>query len=108
MRIVQQVSTSRTCEHCNGAGKCLCKACSESRPVAEERYGITLASNACAFCLGRRFQQREEVVLAPPGGTVKTHQPGDRPKRPRLKKPIRKPPEGGHVVTRRDWKNRGK
>ncbi len=108
MRIIQPVSTSRPCGHCDGAGKCLCKACSASRPVAEKKYGIALKLNDCAFCLGRRFQQQEITALAPPGSVVNTHQRGDRPKRPRLKKPIRKPPEGGHVVTRRDWKNRGK
>ncbi len=106
MRVQQLVNSARTCTHCNGSGKCFCETCGETREERAAQAGLEVAANACARCYGRGKEQEMAWVLAPPSGTVKTHQKGERSKRPPPKKPIRAPSET-RVITRSDWKKRG-
>ena len=89
MRIPQPVSTSRPCGHCDGSGRCLCNQCVGARAAAKNGYGIEVLAPACGFCLGRKREQVEEMVLPPPGDKIRNHLADDRPKSrpPGKKKP---------------------
>lgn len=119
------VRTEEMCTHCpDSAGVCRCESCLLF--MRNEGWRYDRSPGHCAECMGTGWelkfrsvpldengapmkQTRRDVAIDEDGNLVRVvGQPHARPKeRTSSKRPVRKP-SGNQVMTKSDWKKRGK